>query len=190
MSRLGRGTAIVVIDMVGDMFAREELAAQRERLVRSIDALTGAAREAGSPVVWIGLEYEEDLSDAPLYYRRHGIRSTIAGTDGARLLPELHPAPDDQVIIKKRYSGFFGTDLDDRLRRDRIDHLVVAGVNTHACVRSTAIDAYQRDYDVTIVEDCVGSYDAEHHDVSLRYMAGRIAEVVSLQELLAAGGPA
>ena len=109
----------------------------------------------------------------------------IAGTAGAELLPELDVASDDRVIVKKRYSGFFGTDLDDYLRRSRVDKLVLAGVNTHACVRMTAVDAYQRDYDVAIVTDCVGSYDREHHNVSLRYMDGKIGRVMPLRTFLA-----
>jgi maleamate amidohydrolase len=75
--------------------------------------------------------------------------------------------------------------LGHHLRRERIEGLVLAGVNTHACVRTTAIDAYQRDYDVVIIRDCVASYDPEHHDVSLRYMDGKIARVVSLRAFLA-----
>jgi isochorismate hydrolase len=59
----------------------------------------------------------------------------------------------------------------------------VAGVNTHACVRMTAIDAYQRDLDVIIPKEAVGSYDRIHGDMSLRYMDGKIASIVSIAEL-------
>lgn len=182
--RAGR-TAIVVVDMVGDMFRQPALAQQRPALVAAINGLTAAGRRYGARVIWIRQEYAPDLSDAPLEYRRRNIRSTIADTPGAELLPELEVAPPDQVVVKKRYSGFFGTDLDDQLRHGQVGQLVLAGVNTHACVRTTAIDAYQRDYDVVLVRDCVGSYDSQHHDVSLRYMDERIGRVVSLQAALA-----
>jgi nicotinamidase-related amidase/RimJ/RimL family protein N-acetyltransferase len=178
------GTAIVIIDMVGDMFRREELVRQRGSLVKAVNALTGAGRDAGLQVIWIREEHAPDLSDAPLELQRNQIRVAIAGTPGAELLPELDVAPSDRVIIKKRYSAFFGTDLDDRLRREHIDKLVLAGVNTHACVRTTAIDAYQRDYDVQIVRDCVASYDPAHHDISLRYIDGKIARVAPLYTFL------
>lgn len=177
-------TAIVVIDMVGDMFVREELTHQRAPLAASINALTEAGRDAGLPVLWIRQEYASDLSDAPLDYRRRDIHSTIAGTSGAELLPDLNIAPMDRVIVKKRYSAFFGTNLDEQLREEHIDTLFIAGVNTHACVSTTAVDAYQRDYDVTIVRECVGSYDQEHHDISLRYMDGKIGRVASLHDVL------
>jgi maleamate amidohydrolase len=177
-------TAILVVDMIGDMFLREELVRQRSSLVAAINALIEAGRHAGHLVVWIRQEHAADLSDAPLEFRRRGIHIAIAGTPGAELLPELEVAPHDRVVIKKRYSGFFATDLDDYLRHEQIDRLVIVGVNTHACVRMTAIDAYQRDYDVVIVRECVGSWDEEHHDVSLRYMDGKIARALSLREFL------
>jgi nicotinamidase-related amidase len=76
---------------------------------------------------------------------------------GCQLATALDVAGADGVIVKKRYSGFFGTGLDDRLRAAEATTLVLAGVNTHACVRMTAIDAYQRDYDVVLAGDCIGS---------------------------------
>jgi len=78
------------------------------------------------------------------------------------------------VIIKKRYSAFFGTTLDETLARLTPDTLILAGINTHACVRTTAIDAYQRDWPVVLAGDCIGSYDQEHHEISLRYMKDKI----------------
>ena len=61
--------------------------------------------------------------------------------------------------------------------------LVLAGINTHACVRTTAIDAYQRDYDIIVASDCVASYDAEHHEVTKRYFHAGIARLVPSDEI-------
>jgi nicotinamidase-related amidase len=180
------GWAILVVDMVGDMFSHETLRRQRPSLVSAINMLTEVGREAGHLVVWVRQEYEADLSDAPLQFKRGGIHIAIAGTAGAELLSELNVSPRDHLVVKKRYSGFFRTDLDEYLRRERVGRLVIVGVNTHACVRMTAIDAYQLDYDVVIAKECVGSYDQAHHDVSLRYMDGKIARVISLNEFLIA----
>jgi isochorismate hydrolase len=55
-------------------------------------------------------------------------------------------------VIKKRYSAFFGAELDQMLNRSRPDVLILAGINTHACVRVTAIDAYQRDWRIIVEE--------------------------------------
>jgi nicotinamidase-related amidase len=135
------------------------------------------------PVIWIRQEFSEDLSDAFPQMRRKGIRVTIAGTAGARLLSDLERAANDYQIIKKRYSAFFKTELDAHVARLQANPLVLAGINTHACIRATAIDAYQRDLDVIIAKDCVGSYDEEHHRITLRYLDGKVARVLSNAEI-------
>jgi isochorismate hydrolase len=59
-----------------------------------------------------------------------------------------------------------------------LDSLVLAGI-----IRVTAVDAYQRDWPVVLAADCVDSYDREHHEISLRYMQGKIAAVMTNQEI-------
>jgi isochorismate hydrolase len=115
--------------------------------------------------------------------RAKGIRIAIKGTLGCEILPELGADPSDVVIIKKRYSAFFGTSLDEILARFEPDAIILAGINTHACIRTTAIDAYQRDWPVVLATDCVDSYDREHHQISLRYMQDKIARVMSNKEI-------
>jgi hypothetical protein len=113
--------------------------------------------------------FAPDLHDAPPKFRDKGIRIVIEGTAGAAVLPELNQDPADRQIVKKRYSPFFGTDLDQCLATLQAKRLIIAGINTHACVRAAAVDAYQRDLEVLLASDCIDSYDAEHHEVSMRY---------------------
>ena len=87
------------------------------------------------------------------------------------------------VLIKKRYSAFFGTELEAILGRLQPDGLVLAGINTHACIRTTAIDAYQRDWPVVLAADCIDSYDREHHDLTLRYMKDKLAALMTNREI-------
>jgi nicotinamidase-related amidase len=175
---------LLVIDLVNDYFRQQApLATQRSQLVASVNRLAAAFRQAEQPVLWVRQEFAPDLSDAFLRMRRENLRITIAGTDGCELLPELEYHPSEKVLVKKRYSAFFGTDLDETLAVIRSEVLVLAGINTHACVRTTAIDAYQRDYEVIVASDCVASYDAEHHEVTKRYLDPGIARFVSSAEI-------
>ena len=135
-------------------------------------------------MIWVRQEVRADLSDASLEARRLGSALTIAGTDGCRLLPELDQHPADCAVVKKRYSAFFGTDLDRMLASMAPRRLVLAGINTHACVRTTAIDAYQRDYDVIVASECVASHDVEHHAVTLRYLDGKIATLMTNADVI------
>jgi nicotinamidase-related amidase len=109
---------------------------------------------------------------------------TIEGTEGCRLLSDLERAADDRVIVKKRYSAFFRTSLDEILADLKPGALALAGINTHTCVRTTAIDAYQRDYDVVLAVDCIASYDPSFHREMLRYLDGKIARVMSNAEII------
>jgi nicotinamidase-related amidase len=174
--------ALIVIDMINDYLAGWEPGC-RDSLVQSINELTQAVRGANCSVIWVRQEFAADLHDAFPEMRAKGISIAIQGTAGCEILPPLVVEPSETVIVKKRYSAFFGTGLDSRLAQLAPDALILAGVNTHACIRTTAIDAYQRDWPVILAADCIGSYDREHHDVSLRYMKDKIASVLTNREI-------
>jgi nicotinamidase-related amidase len=175
---------LIVIDMLNDFLDRWE-AAPRRRLTDSINELVGVMRRAGRPIIWVRQEFEPDLRDAFPEMRAKGIRITIKGTSGCKIVPELATDSSDETIVKKRYSAFHGTLLDELLARLQPDALILAGVNTHACIRTAAIDAYQRDWPVVVALDCVDSYDKEHHEISLKYMAGGIASVMTNEQIRA-----
>jgi nicotinamidase-related amidase len=175
---------LLVIDLLNDYFRQQaRLAAQRDQIAAAVNRLAAAFRQYQQPVIWVRQEFAPDLSDAFLDMRRNNVRVTIAGTDGCELLPELERHPLEKVIVKKRYSAFFGTDLDGTLAVLRPNTLVLAGINTHACIRMTAIDAYQRDYEVLVASDCVASYDAEHHEITRQYLHGKIARFLPSGEI-------
>jgi nicotinamidase-related amidase len=173
---------LLVIDMLNDLLQRWT-PASRQRLVRSINELIGIIRANDHKVIWVRQEFRQDLRDAFPEMRAKGLRITIQGTPGCQIDSDLATAPSDLVIIKKRYSAFYGTTLDQVLAQLKPDGLILAGINTHACIRMTAIDAYQRDWAVALAADCVDSYDREHHEISLRYMKGKIASVMSNEEI-------
>lgn len=177
-------TALILIDMLNDYFRNGPLAEQRSQLTENINHLIAYARVNNFPVIWVRQEFRPDLSDAFADMRKRNVRVTIAGTDGCRILSELGRQANDHEIVKKRYSAFYGTSLDDLLSSLNVQTLIIAGINTHACVRTAAVDAYQRDLDVIVVRECVASYDSEHHDVTLRYLGRAIAEVKALAEVV------
>ena len=173
---------LLVIDMQNDFLDRWPAPA-RETLLRSTRDLVSLIRSHGYPVVWVRQEFEADLSDAFRGMKSKRISITIKGTPGCEIAAQLPVAGSDPVIVKKCFSAFFRTKLDDVLAELRPDTLILAGINTHACIRTTAIDAYQRDWPVIIASDCVGSYDEEHHAITLRYLQREIARAKSNQEI-------
>ncbi|MFC1962248.1 cysteine hydrolase family protein [Chloroflexota bacterium] len=93
----------------------------------------------------------------------------LAGTEEAEVIPELAKYPAEK-ILKKRYSGFFNTKLEDRLQELHSDKLIICGVLTDICVMHTTADARNRDYQVEIPVDCVASIDEEAHRFALEHM--------------------
>jgi nicotinamidase-related amidase len=178
-----KAPTLIVIDMVND-FLQTWAPAPKQRLVQATNALVAVLRRHKRPVIWVRQEFRPDLSDAFPEMRAKGIRITIQGTPGCQIDSELAVDPSDTVVIKKRYSAFYDTALDRVLADLRPDGLILAGINTHACIRMAAIDAYQRDWQVILAADCIDSYDREHHAISLRYMKDKIASVMGNEEIL------
>lgn len=176
--------ALLIIDMLDDFFQEGVLQERRDELVKQINRLLAWARRECWAIIWVRQEFRDDLEDAFLAMRKNDIRITIAGTPGAQILPELDKRASDYEIVKKRYSAFFRTRLDDLLTELGVSDLILVGVNSHACIRTAAIDAYQRDLNVVIPCECVASNDLEHHDVTLRYLSREIARVQPLKEVV------
>ena len=176
--------ALLVIDMQNDFFQTGPLADRRESLVSNINQLVDKAHQTDTPVIWIRQEYAADLSDAPLYNRHHNKSVTIQGSVGAQLLSEFIPQADDHHIIKKRFSAFYQTQLEELLAHLEVDTLIITGVNTMTCVRVTAIDAYQRDFPVILALDCVDAHDNEQHDNSIKYLQFSVSVGKSNAEII------
>lgn len=173
----------VFVDLLEDFFSKPPLSARRRDLSAAVNELASFAREKGFPVVWVRQEFEPDLGDAFLSMRETGTRITIRGTPGCNVIQEIERRPGDIEVVKKRYSAFFGTQLAPVLESARCTHLIVGGVNTHACVRATAIDAFQRDYHVILATDSIASYDDEYHRESMRYLAQSIGQSMTNEEI-------
>ncbi|RWN28868.1 MAG: cysteine hydrolase [Mesorhizobium sp.] len=174
---------LLIIDLQNEYLDLWE-ADKADRLVQNTNRLVAAFRSLQLPVIWVRQEFRSDLSDAFLEMRDKRIAVTIQGTRGALLHAELDWQPSDATIVKKRYSAFFKTGLDELLAEFGAGELVLCGVNTHACIRVAAVDAYQRDFRVVLAEECIGSYDAEHARVSLDYMNGKIAKIATVSEIV------
>jgi len=177
-----RRPVLIVIDMLNDFLEKWDRS-DRDQLIGKINGLVQIMRKASRPVIWVRQEFESDLSDAFPEMREKQIRVVIKGTSGSQIDSQLKVDPSDLVIVKKRYSAFFGTDLDKILAHLQPDGLVFAGINTHACIRTTVIDAYQRDWPIILASECIDSYDRDHHHVTLRYLKDKLATLMMNREI-------
>ena len=100
-------------------------------------------------------------------------RHCVVGTPETEVIPDLSGYPDSiggDIIPKKRYSGFYGTDLDQRLKALSPDKIIVCGVCTDICVCYTVADCRNRDYTVEVPANCVASFDESAHQFALQHM--------------------
>ena len=181
-------TALILIDLQKDFLS--QLPADRAAaVIAGAGQLVEAARAAGAPVIWVKQVFKADLSDAFLQMRDKAISVVIEGTTGAQLADALVPAEGEAVVIKKRYSAFYGTDLDERLKGLGVEQVILSGINIHACIRMAALDAYQRDYRVVLPTGAMDGYDDAHNDITLKYLDGRVGRVVDLDRAMEALKP-
>ena len=139
-----------------------------------IAKLLGAARQAGVPIVYLKQQHAADLADAgatraPHFLKHQPLqlgksvtapdgsagRILVADTWNTGIVEALTPEPQDVVVGKHRYSGFFETDLDERLKAIQVDTLLFVGATTSICVESTLRDAMYRDDTCIAVADCM-----------------------------------
>jgi len=142
--------------------------------------LLKSARQSGTAVIWI---CDEHLPTDREFEKRSV--HCLHGSWGAEIVAELEPEVEELRIPKTRYSGFFETDLDHHLRQQGIDHLILTGVVTNICVRSTAHDAFFRDYRVTVPVECVAATSEREQDSTLYDLDTHYGTVAGLEEVLA-----
>lgn len=130
-------TALVVVDVQNGVVAE---AWQRDEVVATIAGLVDRARAAQVPVVWVQ-DHTEDGGERPIE------------SEAWQIVPELAPAKSEARVRKTYGDSFEETDLEQVLERLGVGHLVVAGAQTDACIRSTLHGAFVRGYDTTLVSD-------------------------------------
>lgn len=165
--------AILVIDIVNDTLKRDTPLSRAIRaFLPTLNEFLAQARQAGHRIVFSTDSFQE--SD-PLFKGRMKPYS-IQGTKGAEVAAEIIQGPDDVWLPKPRWSAFFKTDLDKRLRKWGVTTAAVAGVTTHYCVLSTAMDAFAHDFRTVILKDLCASFSEEVHNATLESLRGEIME--------------
>jgi ureidoacrylate peracid hydrolase len=176
-------TAIIVVDMQNDfgtkggMFDRAGIdISMIQRAVAPTARVLAAGRKAGIKVVYLKMAYKPDLSDMGTpgspNWRVHQqimhVGTTMRAPNGAEsrilvrdtwnsdIVNDLQPEPADTVIYKTRFSGFYQTELDNKLKGLGVRYLIFTGCTTSVCVESTIRDAMFRDYSPVLLADCTG----------------------------------
>lgn len=174
-------TAIIVVDMLND-FVTGALTCQRALgIIEPTKRLLDAARKHHIPVIFSNDAHIKGIDHELKLWGDHA----IVGTKGAEVIPELELQEGDYVVPKRRYSGFFHTDLDLLLKELGVNSVILTGLHTHMCVRHTSADAYQLGYEVNVCKDCTDSFTEEDYNYGIKYLKDVYgANIYSVDELI------
>lgn len=150
--------ALVIIDMQHWFFRSEERRVKLPELIVSINELIEIANEKNIPIYQVLTIHKSDKSTWNLVMKKHNFAALLEGSKEAELLPQVRFDSLQEVIIKTRQSTFIRTNFEERLNQQNIDTLIICGVFTHGCVGRTAIDAYERDFNVIVARDASFSH--------------------------------
>ncbi|MBA2445873.1 MAG: cysteine hydrolase [Nocardioidaceae bacterium] len=150
-------------------YAVPQMGGYAERVENSV-AMLMAAREAGIPVIFLQERHSRTLADFGRELDGAEDVHCVEDDPDTELVPAMTPLPDEYHVIKRRYSAFFGTDLEILLKGLRAKTLILCGALTDVCVHYTFVDAHQHDYRVRVAADSVGGSSQAAHDASLAAM--------------------
>lgn len=166
-------TAFLFVDLQNDFMERPGLLPEVPDLIQQAASLLTAARTFGAPVLHIHTVVSPDGSDAMPHWKTQQSLSCVKGSRGVESPKELTPHESEKIIYKSFYSGFENGELAIILKDLKVRELVIAGLYTHACVRSTALDAYAKGYPVTIALDAIGSPEPLHAELTRSFLEKR-----------------
>ena len=157
--------AVLVVDMLND-FVTGALGCDRARaIIKPSQELLNEARKNNVPVIFCNDSHYKGIDNELKLWGDHAIR----GTEGAEVIPELPIYENDYVILKRRYSAFFQTDLLLLLKELGVTSVVITGLHTHMCCRHTAADAYQNNFNVIFASEATNSFTEEDYLYGLKY---------------------
>jgi nicotinamidase-related amidase len=188
-------TALIIIDMQNDFCSRggfgevlgNDITPTRA-IIPMIQQLLQSARDAGVLIVHTREGHLPDLTDCPpaklAWSKRQGAgigdvgpmgRILVRGEKGHAIVPELTPIEGEFIIDKPGKGAFYNTELDQLLKQNDIESLLLCGVTTHVCVHTTLREANDRGYRCLVLEDATAAFDLDDHQTAIqmvRYQGG------------------
>ena len=138
--------------------------AEARRIIPKVQGLLEQELARGAKVFFICDHHAPDDTEFKMFPPH-----CIEGTVEAEIIPEL-ARYKGEIIPKRRYSAFFDTPLEKKLRELKPEKLIVCGVCTDICVLHTVADARNRDYEVEVPVDCVASFEEKAHHFALEHI--------------------
>ena len=180
-------TALVVIDLQKGIASRPTAPHDSKTVILNAARLADAFRRNRMPVFLVHVAATDADRLRPISDEQWSTPASMP-KDWSELVPELNAQASDNIIAKKQWGAFYGTELDLQLRRRKIDTIVLCGISTNVGVESTARFAYEYGYQQVFAEDAMSSMSAQLHENTITSVFRRIGRVRSTEEILRAIG--
>ena len=170
-----KNAALLIIDMQNDFvdsrgpFGDRDKEGLPDELVPNVQSCIEKARGKGMAVIHVYQEHRKQLVDFGRELDKSKVHC-IEGSWGAEIIPQIEVKEEDFKVIKRRFSGFFATDLDLLLKGLQVDTVYLCGIAGDGCVRATAVDAHQLNYKFHLIEDAVAGLTRDSCRWALSYL--------------------
>jgi len=182
---MGQRPALIVVDVVvGFTDPACPLGSEADAVVQANVELMNAFHQAQMPVVLTTVVYHNEEQASVFRARVPALNLLTPDSQWVQFDPRLPIVETDLQLEKRHASSFHGTDLNNWLRANHVDTVVVTGLTTSGCVRATAVDGLQNNYRVLVPREACGDRDEQAHEANLYDLNAKYADVVSLREVL------
>jgi len=184
----------LVLDMINDLVHEDgpngkkgygPILARRNTIANTAEALR-KARAAGIRIGYVRVGFSPDYRECPptskIFQGAKKAGLFRLGTWGTEVHPALKPEPGDYDIVKHRVSPFYATSLEAILGANGVRRLCTSGVSTSGAVLSLAKEGHDRDYEITVLEDCCAALTDEQHASVIEQMQ-RIATITTSKDV-------
>ena len=177
-------TAVVLIDLQQGITGLKLAPHASVDVVRRGRQLADTFREHGATIVYVRVLMNE-MANLPVDAPSRPPGAPPPSPEAMELVPEAGFRPGDLLVAKRQWGAFYGTDLDQHLRRRRITTIVLGGIATNIGVESTARAAHERAYELVLAEDAMTSLSAEAHAFSIQTIFPRLGRVRTTEQIIA-----
>lgn len=168
--------ALLVIDM------QQYFASLARGIKKNLLKIIETCRTNGMRIVFSRHGHKDPAKDGGMLAKWWG-DNIIYSTPEWELMPGFEPQKDDLLIDKNRYSAFFNTGLDEKLRSEGIEELIITGVMTNCCCETTARDGFVRDYRIFFISDATATVNDDLHIATLKNLAYAFAHIMNSEEV-------
>jgi nicotinamidase-related amidase len=183
MSNDKNNTALLVMDMQTAMLGMMQGAAT---VIGNVAKAIANARSKGIPVIYVVVGFRPGAPEISTnnkgFMANKGLIANISPAEFTAIHPDLAPAANECVVVKRRVSAFSGSDLEVLLRALGIEHMVLTGIATSGVVLSTLREASDKDYRITVLSNGCADREEEVHQFLNTKIFPRQADVLTVEE--------